>query len=85
MTIEDLLTYLRKQNVSERYYSLNGVLKDDAIILRESKIGWEVFYFERGYQYDVSFFRNIEDALIYIQKWVDKSIRICGNRAFHEK
>lgn len=84
MTKDELLTYLRKHNVSERYYSLNGELKNDAIVLKESIVGWEVFYFERGNRYDVSVFESIEDALIHVQKRVDESTRICGSKTFHE-
>lgn len=82
MTIDDLLTFFKNNNINERYYSLDGKLKDDAYHLREKANKWKVFYYERGKESQNIEFNNIEEALIYIYNIFNDAISKAGKKAF---
>lgn len=55
--------------ISESYYSLNGELKSDSLILDRFQNKWKVYYFsERGSIHDERIFETEDDACYYIYK-----------------
>ncbi len=82
MTKKDFLLFMRQNNINERYYSLDGKIKDDAFHLRCNGIIWEVFYSERGKEFDNRTFNNIEDAIDYLYSVFYDGISKYGDKAF---
>lgn len=79
MNRQELKYNLDKLNVYPGFYSLNGELLPDRIVLYENYTKWEVFYFdERGNQTNKQFFLSESDACNYIyeqfkeQKYIEK-------------
>ncbi len=67
MNREELKYELIKLNVNKSYYSLDGELNPDSIVLYENYKIWEVFYFdEKGDRNDCKFFTSEDLACEYI-------------------
>ncbi|MFV0237437.1 MAG: hypothetical protein ACK5HU_02735 [Flavobacteriales bacterium] len=67
MKIKELKTKLDRLGIAPSYYSLDGSLEPDRIILYRSYSIWEVFYFsERGTRPDEKKFSSEEEACIYV-------------------
>lgn len=67
MNKEELKYELDKLNVRPEFYSLEGELLPDRIVLYHNYAKWEVFYFdERGNRDDEKIFFSESDACSYI-------------------
>jgi hypothetical protein len=65
----DLKYKLDQLNVFEGFYSLNGELLPDRIVLLRNHDAWEVFYFdERGNQDTKQIFLSEDEACNYIYR-----------------
>jgi len=77
MNKEDLKTKLDLLKVNQDFYSLNGDLIPDSIVLRENYNFWEVFYFdEKGNVNNKKDFESEKEACIYIYNLFVKSKEI---------
>lgn len=69
MNISALVDKLTKENIPKNLYSLDGKLKADAMILRNQKMYWEVFYFdEKGNEQNNKKIKTEEEACEYLYK-----------------
>jgi hypothetical protein len=67
MNTAELKIELDLLGVKPRYYSLNGELEPDRVILFYNNIMWEVFYLdERGNRNDQKNFNTENEACLYI-------------------
>ncbi len=62
MTKTELKTRLLNLNIPSDAFSLDGGLPNDAICLRETAFGWEVYYSERGEKYHLRSFLSEQEA-----------------------
>lgn len=77
MNLSELKNKLYKNNVPERWYSLDEGLKPDACILYKNYSKWEFFYLdEKGNKYDYKIFQNDEDAYDYLWKKMEYQLEI---------
>ncbi len=65
MTKTELLDKLNKENISTDIVSFDDPIKD-GLCLRKVYYRWEVFYRERGQEYNVIGFPSESDALQYM-------------------
>lgn len=82
MIKENFVLFLKENCIHERYYSLEGKVKDDAFHLRKKGLCWEVYYFERGNEYDNILFEKEEEAIEYLFDIFNDAIIKYGNKAF---
>ena len=69
MNLLELKDKLYRNNVPERWYSLNDGLKPDACILYKNYSKWEFFYLdEKGGRHDYKTFDSDEEAYEYLWK-----------------
>jgi hypothetical protein len=67
MNVDDLKNRLIEMQINPLYYSLDGGLKSDSLILNIYYNKWEVFYMdERGGKHDELIFNNENEACMYI-------------------
>lgn len=66
MNKKELAEILRKENVPENTYSLDGGLPNDSMCLEKNAAGWEVYYSERGQKYHEKYFFTEEEACEYL-------------------
>ncbi|NOU62363.1 hypothetical protein [Marinifilum caeruleilacunae] len=77
MNKKDLKEELDLLNVNQEFYSLNGDLIPDTIVLVENYDLWEVFYFdERGSINNKKDFKTEKEACLYIYNLFVKSKEI---------
>ncbi|MCT4646088.1 MAG: hypothetical protein N4A74_13965 [Carboxylicivirga sp.] len=77
MNKKDLKNELDLLKVNQDFYSLNGDLIPDTIVLHKNYGLWEVFYFdERGSVNNKKSFESEEDACLYIYNLFEKSKEI---------
>ncbi|KIO76011.1 hypothetical protein TH53_17480 [Pedobacter lusitanus] len=70
MNREELKQKLEELNVYPGFYSLNGELLPDRIVLNHNYDKWEVFYFdERGNRDSEKTFSSENDACNYIYRY----------------
>jgi len=62
MTKSELKDLLKKENIPEHFYGLNGGLPYDAWCIAKTPMGWEVYYTERGEKYQVENFISEGEA-----------------------
>ncbi|MFW6029468.1 MAG: hypothetical protein ACOCRO_04360 [Halanaerobiales bacterium] len=62
MKKSEFIKRLKKDRISERYYSLTGGTPNDKLCIEKIPGGWEVYYSERGDKYRVEKYRSEEDA-----------------------
>ena len=65
MTKEELLNKLNKENIPTEVVNFDNPIKD-GLCIRKVYYRWEVFFRERGKEYDDIGFSNESDALQYI-------------------
>lgn len=74
MTIDMLISEVRKQGIPENWFSINGDLASDKLFLRNVHGRWEYFYFdERGNYNDIRWFEDEDSACKYLLeqlKWL---------------
>lgn len=75
LTKSTLKRELDKLGVDPLYYSLDGDLRNDAIILYESYDTWIVFYYERGNRDSEKTFNSESDACQHILNLFRSSIK----------
>lgn len=75
MNIEEFNRALMTNNISPKNVCFNNNVADDVFCVRENYDNIEVFYRERGKEYDMRIFKNISQALEYL---LDKILRISG-------
>jgi hypothetical protein len=64
MTKDEFIIYAKNNNISERYYSLDGTFRgDDVVYVKNDYNKWEVYYFEKGGVYDLRTYYNENDAI----------------------
>ena len=69
MNIKQLKIKLEEKEIHSGFYSLDGTLLPDRIVLYSNYSKWEVFYFdERGGRHDEKTFFSENDACLYIYK-----------------
>ncbi len=77
MNKNDLKIHLDKLKVNRGYYSLNGDILPDRLVLYQNYNMWEVFYFdERGNRKDERVFMTESDACKYILEHFKKQKEI---------
>lgn len=77
MNKKDLNKELDLLKVNQDFYSLNGDLTPDTIVLYENYDFWEVFYFdERGNINNKKVFKSEKEACLYIYNLFVKSKEI---------
>ncbi|MFO7669885.1 MAG: hypothetical protein R6W31_09525 [Bacteroidales bacterium] len=77
MDKSDLKMHLDKLKVNQGYYSLDGDILPDRLVLYQNYNMWEVFYFdERGNRKDERVFMTESDACNYILEHFKKQKEI---------
>lgn len=67
MNVSELRDALRERNIDERFVSLDGVARDESLILeRATGKGWCVYFSERGLRTGEHFFITEEEACKFI-------------------
>jgi hypothetical protein len=66
MTKNELQNLLIKERIPENYYSLEGGIPNDRMVLSKTKRGWEVYYSERGSRSEIKEFISEKEACEYI-------------------
>jgi len=80
MDKKELKLQLEKLKVYPGYYSLDGDIMPDRIVLYQNYHRWEVFYFdERGNRENERVFMSESDACNYILEHFKKQKEIEGN------
>ena len=75
MTEEQFLSFAQKNNVSSKYYSLNGeFVGDDVFYVRENYGKWEVYYFERGLINNMRTFNSKSEAIENLYQRIKKAL-----------
>lgn len=73
MNIKELEQALSNMHVPVEFYSLNGDILPDRIVLLKNYFKWEVFYFdERGNRDQEKIFSSEEEACDYIFQYFEK-------------
>ncbi len=64
MTQKEFADFAAQNNISERYYSLDGNYKNDDVVYLVKKFDqWEVYYFERGLKFDSKVYASESEAI----------------------
>ena len=73
----ELACLLQKEGVNSSFYSLNGELVPDRMVLFQSYEKWYVFYYdERGNRRNESMFDSESDACKYLYEYFKKQYKI---------
>jgi hypothetical protein len=79
MNKKQLEEILKRENIPEDLYSLDGGLWEDRYCLSEIMKGlWEVYYCERGEKVNEKSFLSEEEACEYLYNWIKKVMKIMG-------
>ena len=76
MNMKELEILLRKKNVPQMLFSLNGGLPSEKYCIEEVNGIWQVYYSERGIKRDLRCFDNEEVACDYFLKELRTEISI---------
>ncbi len=87
MNKKELIEELAKIGIDQRFYSLDGSLEPDRIIMKNYHGIWEVFYFdERGNIHKEEKFISEDAACRYIYEYfLDSPSSIPGRKKMNEK
>ena len=72
MTKNDLENKLRDKGVRVDSYSLHGGFPNEAYCLNATKVGWEVYYSERGGKSGLKTFNSESEACQYLYRLLVK-------------
>ena len=78
MTEKEFRRKVKEEDISSNIYSIDQ-LKEDAICTRDYHGIWEVFYFERGREYDKKMFYSENEAYSYFYDKV-KNLHLCHKK-----
>ncbi|MBC8545962.1 hypothetical protein H8711_03280 [Clostridiaceae bacterium NSJ-31] len=70
MLDDDFFEVLRANNIPEFKVSINNAIKDDVYCIRENYNQWEVFYRERGKEFNLKKFDTKEEAQNYLLNYL---------------
>lgn len=76
MKYYEFLEKVKQNNLSEKMYCINNVIADDVYCITNNYNKWEVFYRERGQEFEKEIFRNEEDAWENLLNRLLETVRI---------
>ena len=78
MNIESLKEELKRLQVPEQWYSINGSLRSDTNFLMRNYHRWEYFYFERGTRNDYRVFFDEGEACEFFLRKMKEDLELWG-------
>lgn len=70
----ELIEQLKKENIPEYYYSLDGGMLNDKLCMDKTRLGWVVYYSEMGERSQEIGFASEDDACEYFYKRIKEMI-----------
>lgn len=80
MNLKELEQRLIKEKIKPIVYNFTGRWENDNLCLTKRDEKWEVYYSERGNQYDIKTFLSEEDACEYFYEWIIKDSSVKKHR-----
>lgn len=76
MTLKELDIELKKHDIPDDSYSLQGGLPNEVFCITKENEKWETYYSERGNKTALKFFDFEDEACNYFLMWIKRNFKI---------